>query len=378
MTRVRPFGLPILRQDVAARLVRASPAPVNTPPPIEWRKFCLNGYPASAQFQNKLNEAANQAVTLMPRQLFWVAGRNTPAKTSFATERARYRFAFRTGPYHHQLLAFVAMQPPETTYGASPSYARLKIFSDVSEATTVATVDFLCGANPGGTVNYLTTGWAYTRTVTLPVDGLSANTDYYACFYDELGARIQCTTVIELQSMTQSNSGYLPQSITNDSEVVSTYRANVAAIQKATWKSCGATLLNWTADYGTVPITIASATATNIIDGTSTTISTSTPGFTLDLTGSDRVSQSTGIPCVMKVFATKTADAALDGTVYLKNSAGSTVASVANQWAVGTTKWAASSVFYMPASSDKYDIQFNRAATGTFQVYAVSIYPYEA
>jgi hypothetical protein len=377
MTRARPFGVPILRGDLAARLVRANPAPVNTPPPIEWRKFALNGYPASAQFQNKLNEAANQAVTLMPRQLFFVAGRNSGVVSSTPSERARYRFAFRTGPYHHQLLAFVTMQPPGVAYGGYASYARLKIFSDTAEATAVATVDFYYGPNPGG-VDYVCTGWNYAKTVTLPVDGLSANTNYYACFYDELGVRIQTATVIELQSMTQSNSGYLPQSITNDSEVVSTYRANVAAIQKATWKSCGATLLNWTVDDGTVPLTTTSATATNVIDNSSTTISASTPGFTWDLTGSDRISQGGVIPCVMNVFASFSS-AALNGAVYLKDSSGATVTSITGAWSSGTGAHWESVAFDLPASADKYDLMFARPSSpGTFSLHSVSIYPYES
>ncbi len=377
--RAKQFGPSVLRADLADRLVRADVTTRAALPPIEWRKFCLNGNSPSAQFQNQLHEATNQAVIHNTRQLFWSAaptGISGVIPASSGSSRARFRFAFRTSTYMHSLQALVSMQPPTSAFPTSASFARLKIFSDAAETTVVATTDFYFGVTPGGT-GASVTGWNYNKTVSLNVSGLSPNTDYYACFYDETAGRIHTATVIELQSMTQHLDGYLPQNLTQDSEVLSLYRQKVATIQKQLWKYSGPPLLNWTVNDATVPVTSIVATPTNILDASSTTVSANTPGPTWDMRSKNRRSQTT-IPCVMKVFASNTS-ATLNGGLYLKDSTGATVASIVNAWSTGTGAHWESASFNLPATLAKYDLQFAKptVASGTMSLFAVSIWPYE-
>lgn len=371
-TRRNQFGDSVDINNLGAGLVRAFPAGRSASPPIQWRKFCLNGVAASAQFQNLLNEATNQAVVQRTRQLFTAACR--PDLYTFAAgsaSRASFRFAFRTGTYHSRLHAFVTMQPPRAANGNSPSYVRLKIFSDTAEATAVTTTDFYYGASPQGVGVINASGYRVAKTVSLPVVGLSPNTNYYACFYEQDYGSLQTATVIEMQSMTEHFDGYLPTNLNQDSEVVSTYREKIATIQKNLWKNSGRSLINWTVADGTAPLTRTSATAINIVDGTSTAVSVSTPGYTLDMRYKTRVSQST-IPGVIKVFGK--GSVATIGSVTLKDSTGATLATVSG---FGTTASWLSTTFNMPSTLSKYDLHFSSNGANTFSLYAVSIYEFE-
>lgn len=377
MTREKQSGPSLLPAVVGARLARSNFIPKTAIPPIEWNKFCLNDYAPSAQFQNQLHEATNQAVLHRTRQLFWSCSNafHMPSPAVSASVD-RYRFAFRTTSYHNAVVAFVTMQPPHGSPGGnSPSYGRLRIYSDISETTAVATLDFNYGASPVG-LGGVARGWSHARTIMLTTLALSPDTNYYAKFTDEAYGRIQAATVIETQSMTRHLDGYLPTNLTQDSEVLSLYREKVATIQKNLWKNAGPMLLSWTRADGTSPRTTSSLTATNIIDASSTAVSAATPGFTLDERNKDRVMQSSGIPCVMKAYGQMTAATAGGGTVYIKNSAGATVASIPNAWTT-TASWQSVS-FNLPATSDKYDLHFaTHDVANAFKLYAVSIWEYE-
>jgi hypothetical protein len=366
------FGTPLLPAELGARLVRALPSTRAATSPIEWRKFCLNGTAPSAQFQNLLHEATNNAVVHRTRQIFW-GGSPTALLSSAAASRARYRFAFRTSTYHNNLKVIVVTQPPESTYASSASYVRLKIFSDATETTVAATVDFHHGASPGGSASTVY-GWNYAKITGGYVTGLTPNTDYYGTFYDENNARLQTATVIETQSMTEHIDGYLPTSLNQDSEVLSVYREKVATIQKELWKNSGSHVLNWTVDNGTSPITRTSTTAINIVDNSSTSVSASTPGYTIDMRNKTRRSED-GVPCVMKAFG-KMASGSNKGAVYLVDSAGNTVDVIFDLWGA-TPQWQSTS-FTIPATLDKYDLRFSRGSTADagnpFSLYAVSIY----
>jgi hypothetical protein len=368
MPRGKQFGTSVVRASIPNKLVGAMPAARAASPPLEWRQYCLNGSAPSAQFQNRLNEATNQAVVLRTRQLFTAISHPDEIGAG-----STYRFAFRTSTYHSALVVLATMQPPLGVNGDNATYGRLKIFSDTAEAVTVKTSDFYYGASPGGTSVVRLRGWAFAKTVKAYITGLSPDTEYYGLFSGESGGFLQTATVIETQSMTQILSGYLPTSLNQDSEVLSIYREKVATIQKNLWKKSGRSLINFTVDDAASPITLSSTTATNIVDGSSTTVSASTPGYTLDMRYRDRLMQTSGVPCIFKVYAARTVS---NGTVILKDSAGNQVAAVS---VTGVAGWyGGGGTFNLPATLDKYDIHFVAGIGGTITLHAVSIYEYES
>lgn len=372
--------------DVAAKLIRQLPAPRTASPPIQRGRYTRNGQAPDIALINAMNMQTNQGVCYRTKEVF----RATPSQymlyplpSSAGASRVRWRFAFRTGKYTHALRAVVVMSPQDTNQGAN-AYGRLDLATSTAATPVVETVNFYFGAAPGGTAGG-TYGWDSIKAVTMYLD-VDPDTDYYATFTDVNYCRMLSACVHELSSMTEHFSGYLPQNLAAGSDVLETYRRNLVTLQYNLWRRGGATVLNYTSDgddaaapYGTAPLVTTSLTARNLIDDTSTAVSAATPGYTLDMTGKERLSQSsTGVPCVMKAFGVMGSGSNL-GRVYLKDSSGTTVASILDVWN-STAGWQ-STTFNLPASAAKYDLHYARAAStdvgNPFQLCAVSIYEYE-
>lgn len=377
MPREKQFGESVNKADTGDRLVRALSTARKATPPIEWRKYCVNGSAPAAQFQNQLHEATNQAMVMRSRQIFAAIADPTDIPAAVGTT-TRYRFAFRTGTYHSKLVVFCTMQPPLGTLGDRPSFTRLKIFSDTVEAVLVSDTDFHYGASPNGIEFTSTRGWSFSKVVVLPVTGLSADTDYYARFDTEEGGSLQTATVIEMQSMTESFDGYLPTNLNQESEVLSIHRERVATIQKNLWKHSGQHLVNWTVYEESFPKTNTTSTSTNVIDGSSTTVSAATPGFTLNLTNKDRRVQPDGIPVVMKVFCeTDTESLGVGiGRVRLLDSSGSAVMAISGL-PFGAPGWVSVTGF-LPATEAKYDLHFDNDGGNEVTAWAAFVWEYEA
>lgn len=376
MPQLKWTGDRIAVGSVGDRQVVAQPASKAASPPIQIDRWFRNGLQPDVGALNAMNEAGNQAALFRSKQVFYAYTRlhNSLYPPSTAT-LARWRFAFHTGPYTHALFAVVAMLPDDV-YSATTvnGQCKLEIYSDASESTLVASQTFTYGLNPHDTLS-TAAGFQDIKPLMNFVDGLTADTDYYGKWSSIDVGGLQSACVFDLQSMTENFSGYLPQNITTHTAVLDVYRQNLATLAKNLWKRGGAQVLNWTADDQTAPKTTASATLTNLIDSSLTGAPTSaTPGYTLCMAGKARVSQTTGVPCIMKVFAK--ISAGTGGTVYLKDSSNNTIASCTNF--TTTAGWVSSGAFNLPATTAKYDLQYAVGGGATLSVYAVSIYEYEA
>jgi hypothetical protein len=264
------------------------------------------------------------------------------------------------------------MMPTNVDIAPYASYntgARLDIYSDTAETTVVATENFMYGSYPHGTSGQ-NLGFADIKVLEKVIDGLSPSTTYYAKFTDVNIGRIQSACVGDLQSMTENFSGYLAENIANGTNIVSAYRSKLITASNALLQA-STKVFTWTVDDGTAPITSVSSTPANIIDTSVTTVSVNSPGFTVDLTGKARVSQTSGVPVTMRVFA-KSSSAGGEGRVYLKDSSGTAVMTLTDAWF--TIPGWSYVTGYLPASSGKYDIQFDNHGVGTFSVYAVSVH----
>lgn len=367
------YGDRLTKASTGEKRVPSLPSTISAVPPIQLNRWCRNGKSPAAQLLNQQNDSANQAVICRTKEVFRGGATFFDEATSGSTgDRIRWRFAFHTGPYAHALGVVVLMRPQDVGYDTS-SYVRL----DLSESATESPVDlsqtFVHGLSPLGATE--ARGWQYLQEVTHIIDGVSADTDYYGIFVDVDYARIQAATVFELASMTE-NTGYLANNVTAMSSVLDVYRQNLATITRALWRRGGSQVLNWyTGDNNATKITgrlTSSATPKNVVDDSSTSVSAATPGWTLSLTNHDRVSQTSGVPCVMKAFGSMSAGTA--GEVYLKDSGGNTIASITNVFTT-TPQWH-STTFNMPATTAKYDIWY-ATASDDFTLRAVSIYEHE-
>jgi hypothetical protein len=113
---------------------------------------------------------------------------------------------------------------------------------------------------------------------------------------------------------------------------------------------------------------------TNIVDGTSTAPSSSTPGYTLDMRHRTTMSRSSlGVPVLMKVTATATAGDT--GAVKLLDSSGAAVLTcLCNEG--GTANYAVSG--YLPATIAKYDLVAGGNLSGSLTILSVNVLEYDA
>lgn len=347
-------------------------------PPINTDRYFRNSKHPDASAFNELNAHLNAGMLFRTKEVFSILGDLGSAPgiqaTSTAGTRPRWRFAFHLSPYSHAILARAVLFPPSSNY-ANDTYATLKIYSDATETTLVGTTEFHYGPGPAG--NTSVGGWQYHRVVDRLITGLTANTSYYGVWSDETYGRLQSACVADIQSMTENYDGYVPVNFTEQSQLLDSYRENLVTPIPALWKRGGAKVLQWTVNDQSSPRTIAGSTATNLLDGSSTSVTTATPGYALTMAvGKARLSQqSTGVPVVMKVFCS-TSSATGQGRIYLKTSSG-TVLQITNSIPLTDAPAWVSVTGTIPVGTAKYDLMFDNNSSGTLSVYAVSIYEYE-
>lgn len=352
--------------------VVAVPAAKSASPPIQPDRWVRNGKHPNAQLMNLMSEAANQAVLYRSKEVFSGADRIHPFRSisSVSTDRVRWRWAFHTGPLTHALYAVVVMRPPNSGYTHN-TYSRIDISNGAG--SIVATRDFVYGVEPtnGTGVNG---AWPYYKVVTGYIEGVAPDTDYYGVLTDiDYGRALSCT-VFDLQSLSENFNGYLPQNVGTHSAVIAKYRENIVTILNDLWRKGAAQVFNWSVNDGTSPQTNATNTFKNIVDASTTTVSAASPGYTLKMNGKDRLSQSTGVPVVMKACGFNGVGAATTGTIKLVDSSGATVMSITNGWSATSTPNWQSTTGVLPATTDKYDLLFSNNGGGTFSLCAVSVY----
>jgi hypothetical protein len=358
------------------RKVAAAPSSKAEPAPIARDRFMRIGKAPDASATSAMRNAMNYAMIHRSKEAFgWTSilgqGSGLPVTSAGAGLRKRFRFAFHTGPYSHALYARMFLYPQTAGFNSS-SYAQLDIYSDTAEAVNVSSTKFYYGNNPLNTANVA--GWQYMKVVNEFIDGLSADTDYFAVVSDGDNGLVQSVSVADMQSMTENYNGYLAANYTQESLILSTDRSTLLTPMPSLWKRGGAKVLNWTVDTQASPVTNATTTDTNIIDG-STTYGAAIPGFTLDMTGKARLSQPTGVPC--KIWAYIDSTSLNNGVLRFRNSSGSVIANVNYLGAANTPHWA-SATLNMPATSDKwYLTSFQTVAAATIKTFAVSIFEYE-
>ena len=346
--------------SVSPRQVVANPATKQASPPIQPDRYTRNGQQPSAQLINALNEAGNQSAMYRSKEVFAFARSRFDALSTIRD----WRFAFHTGSYTHTLLGIVHIDPPVSGSTVN-SYITVTIYSDTAEAVTVGSTDFVFGAIAAADV-----GFNNAKLLLGYIEGVAPDTAYYGKVSVTAGGLPMGISIVDLPSMTENAGGYLAENVTAYSSVLDVHRQNLVTVSNALWRRCGSRVLSWTVEDGAAPITTTSATATNIINNSSTTITSATPGFTIDMTGKARIGQTSGVPCIMKAYGRMSAGT--NGAVYIKDSAGNTVASIAAAWGTSAS-WQTSASFNLPASSAKYDLMYSTTA-GTFSLHAISIY----
>ena len=283
--------------------------------------------------------------------------------------RTRWRTFIHTSKHcRYAYVRFLAM--PSNNAGQPVSRVA---FTLAGGGAPSATADFgYGGAVDDDSFDTLSIGQSRTADGYTLVD-LDADTDYEVSVDEVDNARTLAVSIFEVGLKPDTDNGYATCSFSAGQPILDVHREQLTVLERNLWKRSAAPLITWSCD-GDSDAYAATGTK-NVIDGTSTTVTTATPGWTIDCRYRTTVRRaSSGVPVIMRAYA-KTA--ATTGAVYLKNSSGTILATCA--LSSSTASWVSSGAFYLPATLAKYDVHGAvLTGLGNTTVYAVALYSHEA
>lgn len=340
-------------------------------PAIQTAQWCRNGKHPDAGFESLKAQSANFAALFRTKEICrW-------AFPGFASgsDAVYRRWAFHTGPYAHALNVMVTLAPSGAA--GSACGARLDLFPGDGSPTVSQTYTY--GPTPIG-VSVLNS-YLYNRPFNTTVD-IKPDTDYTAQLVCTGNGGIANASIGELASLTEAQQGNLPENFAQGSNIYADNRAALAQLTSALWTRGGAHIFNWCSGAGVdssalpvSPLVTTSNTPKNMLDPTVTTISPSSPGPLIDLTGKDRLGSAGGVDVVFAAFGNATLGGASEGHVFVSDQNGNLLAQL--DFSTGASPVWTSTEATLPATLAKYDLQFSADASTTFNLYAMSAYELE-
>jgi hypothetical protein len=340
--------------------------------PIAVKRYARNTTPVSAEFQNILADSAGYIGSIRGlKQVFTWSAEPDDIPASSAGTRSRWRCAFHTAPFtqHIQVWLLVAKQDNGS---ASDPYVRCSLYN-AAGTSLLAKFERHYGASSSTTDIPSEWGFGYFTLQAggpgTPLVEVDPDTDYTLLFEDVDYGRILSASVVELPYAPDTDNGYPSTDAGTGTAILDIDRGLIADIGRKVHKTWAAQLWNHTSDTDATARTFTT-TYTNLVDGSSTSVSSSTPGATIDLRHRTTIRMAAdGVPVKMRVYASSTG--ADTGTVRLKDSSGTTMLEAS---ITGTTAAWYDAIGYLPASLAKYDLHGGGAASATVTVYAVSVY----
>ncbi len=310
-------------------------------PAINPQSLSRNGQIVPAIAMTAIARGANQVARWRTKELYSsVGGVQAITASAGAGPTTIARAYAKTGPYCSKLRWFFLMARP-TGSGGDP-YVKLTVTDSVGGAIGSGEAHM----SYAGTASDVPSEWGES-TGTIDCD---PSTVVVLTFTVGNNGRMIDALVIEESKRALTLNGYFSENFVNTGSIFDSVRAAITANMYSMWIGGGAHILNWTGSRNT-----SSATDKNLIDGTSTTVTAATPGYTLDMRYKARLRDSaTGVACKLAVWGQT--DSGTDGFVEMKNSAGTVVGTVSGFTAVAA--WHFADVT-LPATLEKYDFMYS-------------------
>lgn len=349
---------------------------LTTPGIISPRRFANNGKLPQSTLFRRIANGLNYIAGVQKKAIFRKS--NNPQSPSVTTGADIWWTYFRTSENHQGLQVLVGLYPTDNSlsYGATP-YMSWRI-EDSSGSTVVSTQSL--GYEGKRTVANQT-NMVPGEMVTLDIfyDGLSSDTEYVLTLGSVNGVILGFASVAEVSAgeVDDTVTGVCnPGAFVDEGPIYDAAVQDLVDAANGHWKHSGSHLLSWCCDYGvaSAPTAVTSATFTNAIDASGTSVSTSSAGWYLQLANKTTASRTT-VPVKVAfsylVSGTCNYDIRLtDGTNSVTIS-GITATPSGSGWNVTTGT--------LPASNAKYDVQVRRnSGSGTLSFYGVSAWEYES
>ncbi|MBL8623786.1 MAG: hypothetical protein JNK64_20930 [Myxococcales bacterium] len=330
---------------------------------VEWQRDCLNGMTPSAQFYARLVGVMNHATAYRHRPVYarsWALG-NSSYGYSGTTTLGRFRF--RTG--HGVSAIRILMILGRTATGGTGTDPRVTFTIDGSPPLTET---FYYGLSPVAATDAPDELAIVGSTI-----AVSADTAYTGKLEAIDYGRVLAIVAYELGAETISEStewfsSTIPQA---RAPIFDAFHGRLLQGLSEIHRHNAGTVTHWAQIDGSAR-TRTSATAANLVDGTTTGApTTATPGVKLDL--SYRATEGVAtVPVELAVYGSMSSGS---GTVVLVDSGGTTLATATINSA--TPAWYTATAS-LPASLAKYDLKFAGDGTNTISVYAASLIEWEA
>lgn len=321
--------------------------------------FGRNKQLASVQAQNTIVAGYNAAARYgTPRQLFRFGGNVESIMASSVTNPLVVARGYaHTGAFCKEVKYSLVLAKPTAAVGASDPYAQIDV--QTTGGVSLGTGAGHYGSFTGTPADTPDEWQEFTGTITVAA---STTIAFVLSAYNN--ARIIGCTVWERSLDPDTSNNYM-LGVVNTSPIFDIDRQTIVTWLATMILNNGGTQV----DLGDVTRTTISATDTNLIDGTSTTVSASSPGITLDLRYKARRSKaSTGVTMTLAIYGSCAVGS--NGTVHLKDSGGSTLVTIGPFST--TPSWHVSTVT-LPATLAKYDLMIATAAS-TLMVNFVALF----
>lgn len=327
-------------------------------PKIEPQSYSRNGQVAPTIAMTALARGHNQVARWRGKELFIGGGQLAAVAASAGVgPTVVWRSYLHTGPFCAALRWYMSLARPDVI---DLPDSRATIELQDSSGASIETQTAYWG--PTGTSDDLIQEWGNFGGA-FDVD---PDTDYRLVFSVEDNGRLANALVYELNAKPDTANGYVPDTYSAVSPILDDARSTIAANIYDLWRRGAAVCLHWHGSRSN-----ATATDTNIVDGTSTAVSASSPGYTLSMSGTSRLKDS-GANCVVYVWGSVASGTG--GSVEIKDASGTTLATVTGF--TTTPSWR-STTLVLPASSAKYDIT-SSTAVGSLTITEVVIYQYDS
>jgi len=327
-------------------------------PKIEPQSYSRNGQVAPGIAMSALARGLNQVARWRGKEVFVGGGRLGGITASAGVgPTVVWRSYLHTGPYCDSLRWSMTLARPDVI---DLPDSRATIELQDSSGTTIETDTAYWGPTDGAPKDIV--GEFGTFSGTLPV---STDTDYRLVFSVEDNGRLSSAVVYEQSLKPIDTNGYVVDTYSSVTPILDDARSTIAAKLYALWRRGAAVCMHW---HGSR--TNATATDTNIVDGTSTAVAASSPGYTLFMSGTSRLKDS-GPNAVVYVWGSVASGSG--GSVKVKNAAGSTIATVTGF--TTTPSWRSAAVV-LTTTYAKYDITL-ATAVGALTITEVVIYQYD-
>jgi hypothetical protein len=330
--------------------------------PIEPARWSRNGKYPDAVMRLATTMLANSTAQVRVKEIArFSSNMNTLTAGLASGETVLWRFAYMPSPYTVAIHAR-AMMISTNTFASSDPYA-------------VVTIDGLgdCEVHYGDGLSAQSSLYFTNQSTDIIDAAPTDNTWHFGQVSVFNYARVVAMSIYEY-ALDQADP--FPQGYAASTPILDTDRELVTIGARNMWKQQGAKLFTWSTDHEGAPRTRTSATAINVINNSSTTVSAATPGFLLDLRYRSTVRRTT-VPVTLWVYGSSAG--ATGGTVTLKDSGGVAVATVSGIGAGGGGADWYSTTANLPATEAKYDLHMSSPdGVNTLTLYAATLAQYEA